>query len=85
MGDKIIFNAKPGDQINERTYWHFLEVLPPAFMNGSLFQLGEPFDHNNQGLPRYGTYVKLDSGYYYLGLHTTKEAKNRDKMKSIIK
>lgn len=80
----VIYNAKPGQKINEETYWHFLEVLPPAYMDSSLFLMGEPFDHILEGA-RYGGYVKVNGNYYYLGLLTKKQAKDRQYVMSIIR
>ena len=28
-------------EVDEETYWYFLEVLPPKYMNGSLFAFAE--------------------------------------------
>ena len=34
---------EPGQicEINEKTYWYFLELLPPRWMNGNWFAFGE--------------------------------------------
>lgn len=38
--DRISAPAKMSD-IDEETYWYFLEVLPPKFVNGSVFAFAE--------------------------------------------
>ena len=43
-----IKNSKQPVEIEEETYWYYLEVLPPIYAKGC-FGLGEPYDHNNQG------------------------------------
>ena len=74
MTNNIIFNAKEGQEVNEDTYYYFLEILPPAFYKGGVFQVGEPYDHTKENKPRYGTYQHKNKRYYYQGIKTRKEA-----------
>ena len=37
--------AEPGDEIDEKIYWYFLECLPPHKWNGGYFQCGEPYSN----------------------------------------
>ena len=37
--------AKPGDLVTEEIADEMLNALPPAFQTGSMFQMGEPYDH----------------------------------------
>ena len=32
-------------EIDSSMYWHFLEVLPPVFMDGSVFGFAEGYEH----------------------------------------
>ena len=45
------------DTTTEETYYHMLDVLPPAAHLPSAFLVGEPYDHDaGNGLPRYRAY-----------------------------
>lgn len=43
-----------GDTVDHGLYWHFVEILPPAFMSNRLIQLGEAVGHVN-GRPTFLT------------------------------
>ena len=50
-------------------YWQALEVLPPAYMSGGNFLLGEPQDHGKCDvtghiLPRYEGYIQKGKSYF---------------------
>jgi hypothetical protein len=69
--------AKPGDEIEEELYWHFLGVLPPVSetftRNG--FQVGEAYDFF-EGLPTYMTFCTdmtpdNQERFFYCGVTTT--------------
>jgi hypothetical protein len=64
-------------RVTEEKYDEMLGVLPPAYWNGNLFLVGEPFDHDEQGRARFDAYSNPSKGRYYnLGLMTISEAKN---------
>lgn len=69
--DDIVIVTK----ITQKLYDRMLEVLPPAYWEGDTFQLGEPYDHDAQGRPRYGTYTKIKGEYYSMGIMTTERAR----------
>ena len=71
--------ADPGDEIDEETFYYFLEVLPPARMTKYGFLVGEPYDHDNEGKPLYAAFHILSDGKYSYGGHkTVKEFSNGD-------
>ena len=48
----------------EARYHEMLEVLPPAFWQGGLFLVGEPWDHDaGTGQPRYAAFWKRGGVY----------------------
>jgi hypothetical protein len=51
-------------ETTEEQYWYALECLPPAYMGGGGFLLGEPYDHNAYGQPRYRGYVERPTGRF---------------------
>ncbi len=63
--------AKPGDIVDRETYDYFLNVLPPRTMEWGYFQVGEPYDYqeNEQGRLRaiWPTFDYDGERYYYLG------------------
>jgi hypothetical protein len=51
---------------DQATYYDRLEALPPEFMDGSRFLLGEPMDHcAKSGLPRFEGYCARNGRYFY--------------------
>jgi hypothetical protein len=48
----------------EERYWYALECLPPAYRAGGGFLLGEAYDHNAIGEPRYRAYVEAPEGTF---------------------
>lgn len=84
LGTEIDYDLNPGDKTNKQTYMHFMEILPPAYMDGTLYLVGEPCDHVG-GYPVYDGYVKTNEGYFYLGLLTKKQAKDREAIKKIVR
>lgn len=66
-------------KVSAEHYDEMLCVLPPAFWNGTTFQVGEPYDHvvlNGKELPVYATYTKKDGKHYSLGNLTTPQVKH---------
>jgi len=73
---QIIWECKPGDEINEKTYEYFLGVLPPIYHSNGVFQVSEPFDHVN-GYATYATYQETKAKkYIYHGNLTQKQARS---------
>ena len=59
---------KIGDKVDESITDYFIEVLPPITWNNEMIQMGEPYDHNSEGWPRYLTLVNLGDGWEYGGI-----------------
>lgn len=57
-------------EVTAETYDYMLEVLPPRLMRSNGFLVGEPIDHNAQGIARYELYFTHDGKYYYGGKAT---------------
>lgn len=55
-----------GDLVDEEMVDYFIDVLPPACMNGRCIQMGEPYDHVN-GRPTFATLKKTPEGWAYAG------------------
>lgn len=55
-----------GDEVDEEMVQYFINILPPATMNGELVQMGEPFSHeyDSKGELR-ATYPTLKSNSQY--------------------
>lgn len=51
-------------EIDEARYYEMLGVLPPAAQSGLGFLLGEPYDHNERGLPRFAAFVEINGKFY---------------------
>lgn len=52
----------------EAKYYEMLEVLPPAYWTGLGFLVGEPWDHNRHGQPRFEAFVEI-KGEYFVNEH----------------
>jgi hypothetical protein len=61
------------EEVTEARYYEMLNVLPPERMRGGAFLVGEPFNHNAAGEPRFDYFYQKDGRYYYGGLLTTRE------------
>ena len=62
--------------ITYNDFLKMLEILPPAdsYQNYKAFLVGEPYDHNEQGQPRYHSFfAKPDKNEYYDGGYMTKK------------
>lgn len=57
---------KIGELVTNETVEHFINVLPPACMNGRCIQIGECSDVVN-GRSTYPTLKKVDNGWVYAG------------------
>lgn len=55
-----------GDIVDEDMYWYFVNVLPPASMNSSIVQIGEPNDHIG-GRATYATLKNTSDGWMWVG------------------
>jgi len=67
-----------GDEIDEATYDHFLNILPPLSLKGGQgyyagFQVSEPIcdgiDDNDRMRALYNTFGEKDGRHFYLGLN----------------
>lgn len=58
-----------GDAVDDALYWHFVEVLPPAYWDPKrLLQVGEPHDHNGpDDSPRFTTFQRDAGVWIYTG------------------
>jgi hypothetical protein len=51
-------------RVTKERYWEMLEILPPAvWLNGG-FLVGEPWRHNDEGLPMYAAFTTRNGRYY---------------------
>ncbi len=62
-----------GDVVDEEMEMYFLEVLPPATWTSRVIQIGEPYDHDHRGLPRFSTLEKIEGNWVYKGNRTKPE------------
>lgn len=63
-----------GDSVDEALEMHFLEVLPPAYYDSSLTQIGEASDHKGpNGSARYATVQKHGKAWIYTGDRAKRE------------
>ena len=60
-------------EVSEEKYYEMLECLPPEIMLSNAFLVGEPFDHNEMGKPRYDLYYMNGGRYYSGGLFSLRE------------
>jgi len=69
------FKAKPGQQITEEVFEHFLNCLPPICWRNGQFLCSEPYDANTgNGHFRYNAFMQIGDKYYYAGLKTRQQA-----------
>lgn len=57
---------KIGELVPQETVEYYINVLPPACMNGECVQIGEPTEHIN-GRATYPTLKKVPEGWAYAG------------------
>uniref|UniRef100_A0A6M3Y074 Uncharacterized protein n=1 Tax=viral metagenome TaxID=1070528 RepID=A0A6M3Y074_9ZZZZ len=67
-----------GDEVDEDLADYFLGVLPPAYWENGVVQIGEPFDHDKNGKPRYQTIQQIDNHWYYKGICPLKSVVDYD-------
>lgn len=62
--------VKEGQTIEPSVFWSLLNSLPPQTYGRTLFQPGEPYDHDwNTGRALYRTFEHVGEYYYkYIGL-----------------
>jgi hypothetical protein len=48
----------------EERYDEMLGILPPALQTGFGFLVGEPYDHNRQGQPRFAAFIICGDKFY---------------------
>ena len=51
-------------ETNQEIYWDQLECLSPAMQKYGAFMVGEPWKHNERGIPIYATFVELQGRYF---------------------
>jgi hypothetical protein len=59
---------KIGDEVDESIFDYFLCVLPPVTWTKDCLQMGEPYNHNEQGKPQYLTLEKVGDNWTYTGI-----------------
>lgn len=57
---------KVGDYVDDMIVEHFVNVLPPATLNGSMIQIGSAHSHIG-GRATFPTLVKVDGYWRYAG------------------
>ncbi len=60
-------------EVSEEKYFEMLGVVPPERMAYGGFLVGEAWDHNNKGEPRYQLFIEEGGKFYDCGLATTGE------------
>lgn len=60
-----------GDAVDDKLYWYFLEVLPPACWDSTCVQIGEPYSHDNMNRPMFATLEKQNGHWIYTGIKIT--------------
>ena len=55
-------------EVSEERYDEMLGCLPPVAWVGKGFLVGEPWDHNEAGQPRFAPFISLN-GKFYEGDH----------------
>lgn len=65
-----------GTEVSDEVYYQMLNVMRPIGLRKSQycgFQVGEPYDHredsNGKWRPRFMTFVKIGSRFYYAGIN----------------
>jgi hypothetical protein len=60
-----------GNIVDDEMVEYAYNVLPPATMNGSMVQIGEPYSHREDETGKwratYATFVKTEAGWTYAG------------------
>ena len=63
-----IINVQVGQAIEDKVFYELRDCVPPAYLGGGLFQVGEPAGHDAVTyLPLYDTYQRLEEGWRYPG------------------
>lgn len=63
LDDTTINTASFWQESTEERYEDALNALPPIDWNCLSFLLGEPFDHDDEGRPRYDAHRKVGGRY----------------------
>lgn len=56
--------TKQWERITEDRYDELLGCLPPALWLAHGFLVGEPWDHDGEGKPRFQVCIQLDGAFY---------------------
>lgn len=71
--------VKPFDQVDEASYWYFLEILPPIYCNNG-FLVSEPYSSCRKYKTfTHACFIQLDDNYYYLGNISPKAVNEKTK------
>jgi hypothetical protein len=73
-----------GDLVDEEMQNYFIDVLPPATMNGTCIQIGEPYSHVN-GKATYPTLKSTGKGWAYAGHCHRGETEEPTESRTIIR
>ena len=60
-------NVKQGEVISSDVYEQLLNCIYPATYTSQLFQVGEPYDHDEQGNALYATFKNTEKGWKFCG------------------
>ena len=72
-GEEVSFDYQIGEQVNEATYWYYIEVLPPSTMTADVIQIGEPQSHDGAGLETYDTIKRADDKTWIYAGHLNRQ------------
>ena len=76
------FSATPGQEITAEIYDEMLCVLPPAYWNGGIFQVGEPHSTDKETFKHlFATFKREGDKYYFLGHCLLGQTEHRESWK----
>lgn len=60
-------SVQKGQLITDEVYSELRDCVPPAYLRGGIFQVGEAANHDEQFLPIYATFIRQDAGWLFVG------------------
>lgn len=65
--------VKIGDVIDQDVFYQLRDCVPPQTLSKGLFQVGEAYDHDDDGQALYTTFKHTNDGWVYIGHCRDKE------------
>lgn len=63
-GDLLV---KIGDVIDKEVFYQLRDCVPPKTLSKGIFQVGEAYDHDEQGIALYTTFKNTEKGWMFCG------------------